>query len=557
MEIKIKPQFTLFLIVVATLLFCGDVYSQNIQSKGSRQSAFDAFSKENYEQAYMDFSELLLTYSKDPLYKYYSGVCLVKLNREPDKAIILLQEAVHGSTVIKSAPSDAWFYLGRAQQMSGLFTEAVKSYNLFIDQAGKKVARDLNVSEYIQGCNEKKGALKEAVNLPAEIINKATPDIIPEENKTLTEKVTKPPVKKTDNPRENLPADYDKALAEAMNYQVKADSLNTLAAEYKSELEKLPSAQKASAKAKISELESLAATYQKLADQKFSNTETKPVITKDSVVLPKDNAPPKEAVQKADNQIKKTINANKDAVPVPLPVTKKTGEVYSLFEVITNPVFTQDQKIPIDHELPAGLIYRIQLAVFSNPVAPSFFKGITPVFGFKVSGTDITKYYAGMFRRMADASRALLGVKQLGFRDAFLNAVSDGKPVSIERASILEKEWGEKPFSVVVKPVSGTTGNTNPPELSFRVEVTRSAKPLKDEMVETFKKMAGGRGFEIITTEGGNIVYLIGKFLTFESASEYADLLVRNGYSEAKVVAWLGNKEIPVDNAKQLFEKLE
>ncbi len=67
--------------------------------------------------------------------------------------------------------------------------------------------------------------------------------------------------------------------------------------------------------------------------------------------------------------------------------------------------------------------------------------------------------------------------------------------------------------------------------------------------------MAGSRGFEILSTDDGFNVYLIGKFITFESASEYADLLKRNGYRESKVVAYLGNKEIPVETAMELFEK--
>jgi sulfur carrier protein ThiS len=67
--------------------------------------------------------------------------------------------------------------------------------------------------------------------------------------------------------------------------------------------------------------------------------------------------------------------------------------------------------------------------------------------------------------------------------------------------------------------------------------------------------MAGNRGFDIIQAEDESLVYLIGKFITFESASEYADLLRRNGYSEAKVVAYVGNREIPLETAKELFEE--
>ena len=54
--------------------------------------------------------------------------------------------------------------------------------------------------------------------------------------------------------------------------------------------------------------------------------------------------------------------------------------------------------------------------------------------------------------------------------------------------------------------------------------------------------MAGNRGFEIIQADDGTFVYLIGKFITFESASEYADLLKRNGYRDAKVICISGKQ---------------
>jgi hypothetical protein len=99
--------------------------------------------------------------------------------------------------------------------------------------------------------------------------------------------------------------------------------------------------------------------------------------------------------------------------------------------------------------------------------------------------------------------------------------------------------------------------DTVPPALSFRVEVIRSLKPLKEDIVEGIRKVAGNRGLDIQPLDDGNIAYLIGKFITFESAAEYADLMIRNGYRETKVVAWLGKKEIQVETARQLFDNLK
>ena len=550
----IKRQFILILSTVITGISYGTLYSQDIQPKYSRQTAIESFSKNNYEQALREFNELLEVYSKDPLYKYYSGVCLVKLNRNPGKAAILLQEALKGAAVVKPVPSDGWFYLGRAQQMSGNFSEAIKSYRLYAGQSGKRVSDEFNVSEYIQQCNEKKGQIKEDEAKLAENFEKSITEVVPED-KGVTEKVIKQPVVKAETRKEPLPDDYDKILAEAIGLQVKADSLNAIISARKKDLERLPDADKAALKTKISETELLAASYQKMADQKYNQAQ--------ATIIGKPSQQP-VAEQKigvnTDSSVRKTETpafVTNDTKQVPAPVARNTIELFSIFEISAKPAYTANEKITINPDLPDGLIYRIQIAVFRNPVSPTIFKGVTPVYGFKLTGTDNTYYYAGMFRRIADARKSLEAVKQSGFRDAFIVAVFNGKPVSTERAILLEKEWSNKPFVKVVKIQSETPADTAPPTLSFRVEVYRSSVPLKEDVVETYKKLAGNRGLDILSTGDYKIVYLIGKFITFESASEYTDLLIRNGYRDAKVVAWLGNKEIPVETARQLIEKLK
>jgi hypothetical protein len=259
----------------------------------------------------------------------------------------------------------------------------------------------------------------------------------------------------------------------------------------------------------------------------------------------------------ADEKFGKTIAqppVRKEVAVTPLlPEANRREEIYSLFNIETDPARLREQKISLDPDIPAGLVYRIQMGVFSKQLDPSYFKGISPVSGFKIPGSESTKYFAGMFRRMTDAGRSVVTVKQMGFKDSFVTAVLDGKAVSLERASLMENEWGQKPFIVIAQVQN--TGGTTVSTLIFRVEVTRSVRPVADETAEVYRKMAGNRGFEIITAEDGTFVYLIGKFITFESASEYSDLLKRNGYRDAKVSAYLGSREIPVETAKQLFEK--
>jgi tetratricopeptide (TPR) repeat protein len=556
--IKSRQLTVRLIIFLAAVSPFNNIFAQNSQPASTRQSSIEAFSKGNYEQAYIDFGQLLVKYPKDPLYKYYSGACLVLMKKDPEQAVTLLQQSLNGASVVKSLPPDAMFYLGRAQQMAGRFSDAISSYSLYTEQVGKKISREQGVPEYIQECEGRKGSVTTATVKPAVAVSAEKTAVSKPEDQPSVNDADNKTARKEVEERKELPAEYENLLDEALKLQYKADSLNMIAGEQKKQLEKLTDPEKASMKMIISQNEMLAASYQKSADLKYSEaqyemnpgheTVSEKTITEAPVVK-------KEPVKAEEGRKIAESAGQVEQVKKDVPVAVKSAGVFSSFEVLPKEAAYPYEKILIDPEVPSGMIYRIQLAVFRNPVAPSYFKGITPVYGFKVPGTDKTNYYAGMFRRSADAKKALQQVKETGFRDAFIVAMSDKKVVSADRAAVLENEWSNKPL--VDLALSGATPDTIPPTLAFRVEVARSLKPLKADAVEALKTMAGSRGLDILHLSDGNNVYLIGKFITFESAAEYADLLIRNNYRGAKVVAWLGNKEVPVETARQLFNDLE
>jgi len=537
-------RFASVFIMIITLFAVNDLFSRNVQSKATRQSSLEAFNKGDYESAYRQFSELLVTFPKDPLYKYYSGVCLVKMQKDPENAVTLLTGATKDGAVVRTIPPDALFWLGRAQQLAGRFDDAVRSFNDFTSQSGRKAARELGVQGYLQQCADKKGQLSGA-ELLKDIPGKETKSGVKQSVDAPAQQKGGDPAGK---PSVNKPVkgDVDKILSEALEYQFKADSAEKVGGDQKN---------------------NHAILYQKQADQKI--TEAQAVLKKDSVVAVKSvSQQAKATVKTAGDSVKpadiKTTDETKSAAIVkPAPEKKITVQasqpegVLSLFRVDPKPVYAPGEKIQINPKQPPGLIYRIQVGVFRNPVIPSHFKGITPVYGIKNQGATITTYYVGMFRRIADAKKVVSVVRQKGFKDAFIVAFSGGKVVSSERAALLEKEWTNIPFIADTKYMPEATIDTIPPALSFRVEIIRTDRPVSEENYEGMKKLSGTRSLDIETLPDGNISYLIGSFITYESAEEYADLLRRNGYRDSKVVAWLGKKEIPVETARQLFEKIE
>jgi hypothetical protein len=594
-SIKIKVKTTqspsAFLMILIMMISFPELYSQDKHSKPTRQSALEAFSKDNFEMALAQFSELSITYPKDPLYKYYSGVCLVRLNKDPDKAASLLQEAMQGSAAMKMVPGDCLFYLARAQQMEGKFGDAIKSYNLYTKQAGKKVTRDAGAPRYIQQCNEGKGQIaqkdtgKNEMNKTDSI--KVTPEAIVQTSERNNHQASDTGIKKN----EMVPPGYENQLSEALDYQFRADSLTGIALALRKELDTIRNDRKEELRSKISNIEQLASYVQIQSDKRLAEAQTmitkpesekpgvsekvvikdsttvrtdsvkllliltKPVFIKDTLQNVNVGAPQKNIGQQVVNKVVRDSINQKVAEEKPISSVTKTPETYSIFEVKVKPASIPDEKVVVNPSVPSGLIYYIQVAVFKNLVAISYFKGISPVYGFKAEEAGVTNYYAGMFRRSADAAKALVRVKGLGFKDAFVVAIFDKKIVSADRANILEKEWGNKSLILVSQKTHDIQRDTVPQTLVFRVEVAKTTKPLKAEQLENIKKLAGSRGLDILTDDQSQNIYLIGKFLTFDSASEYAGLLTRNGQKDAKVVAYLGKKEIPVEAAKQLFEK--
>ncbi|MEZ4999664.1 MAG: tetratricopeptide repeat protein [Bacteroidales bacterium] len=141
----------------------------------SRDRAIIFYSAGRWSDALEQFTALSARYPGDPLYRYYSGVCLVKLGQDPGRAASLLEEAIRKDSQLRPVPVDAAFYLGRAYQLAGRFTEAVSQYDIFRERARKKEVKELGVERYISECASGSGAISrqvEANNLPEqEVVN--------------------------------------------------------------------------------------------------------------------------------------------------------------------------------------------------------------------------------------------------------------------------------------------------------------------------------------------------------------------------------------------------
>ncbi|MFA6770832.1 MAG: hypothetical protein WCR71_06625 [Bacteroidales bacterium] len=174
----------------------------------------------------------------------------------------------------------------------------------------------------------------------------------------------------------------------------------------------------------------------------------------------------------------------------------------------------KESVMALDHTIPDGLIYRIQLfAVVSKNTKLSTFKGLRPIFeGKNSAGRWI--YYAGQFNNYQAASNALTMARRSGFPSSILVAFNNRKSISIKNARSLEKEQiGEMTFQIKV---AGYPAGIPQPVLELIRENTDK---------DIAKKVVEGRD-----------IYYIGPFNIKQEAEQIMFLLNSIGSEEITII---------------------
>ncbi len=110
------------------------------------------------------------------------------------------------------------------------------------------------------------------------------------------------------------------------------------------------------------------------------------------------------------------------------------------FKVFSSSPYSAQNPFDFDFTIPKGLLYRIQMGVFSKEITYDYFGGLSPVTGEIIEDRGLKKYYIGIFSNFSEADKALQQVHQQGFTDSFIVAWFNGNKVSINRAEEIEKE---------------------------------------------------------------------------------------------------------------------
>lgn len=299
----------------------------------------------------------------------------------------------------------------------------------------------------------------------------------------------------------------------------------------------------------------------------------------------------------------------------PVPFRMPDELVEDVF-FLNEPTTRREAPIPIDAELPSGIVFKVQIGAFRKPVPQEAFSDMAPVMGETV-GNGLVRYTAGLFTGAEGAMAAKDLVRERGYRDAFVVAYRDGKriplgeamraapasdalassPIRVRRASeeprIAEQQPMAEPPTIVIKPVAPTQGAA--PESDAQVlarypatsqQILESFAPATDaasyynepgaapaKQVETIKglfftvqvgvysrpvpldKLFNITPLNSERTESAKVRYTTGRFMDMDTARARKDEAVGLGVKDAFITAYLNGKRIPVREATALLQQ--
>ena len=263
------------------------------------------------------------------------------------------------------------------------------------------------------------------------------------------------------------------------------------------------------------------------------------------------------------------------------PAVDQEEFLYKVPKRVERDIFSQDEStssaysiqnpIPIVNKLPQGLVYKVQIGAFRNPIPQETFKGFSPITGEKTSSGFI-RYTAGYFKGFDKASVARNEIKDLGYRDAFVVAYFNGERIPLSQAKSMTSDQAVAATNnarqgIEFNDQSGSNSDNNIAiQRASRGQIDVKPVGERGELFYTVQIGVFGESidpnstFEISPvnadrTGNGMIRYSSGVFNSVQAASSAKTEIQEDGIPDAFVTAYFKGKRISISEAKKLMEQ--
>ncbi|MCB9363254.1 MAG: hypothetical protein H6587_01675 [Flavobacteriales bacterium] len=293
-----------------------------------------------------------------------------------------------------------------------------------------------------------------------------------------------------------------------------------------------------------------------------------------------------ETAEVTTNEIEETNTINNIA-----PTNVNIDEIP---RVLTAPIFvfsgdnkseySNSKPIPGVEKLPEGLVFKVQIGAFRNPIPQDHFKGFAPIM-VEDAGNGIKRYTAGFFKSINMAVEAKNSIRTIGYEDAFVVAFFNGKRISINEARAKLGETVDDNNAVAATNSSennnstssennntSTKTNTKVPEVAtnyeevkdgvstdvhkiegvfFTIQVGVYSKPVTADQLSNVTPLNSEK------TANGLIRYTSGVYKKMNDANVAKDRIRGLGITDAFVIAYANGNRVKVSEALEYLKVTE
>lgn len=219
-----------------------------------------------------------------------------------------------------------------------------------------------------------------------------------------------------------------------------------------------------------------------------------------------------------------------------------------------------------------GLLYTVQVGVYSKPVKAGQLFNITPLY-FELNQKGQYRYTSGIFNEVKEAAKAKNIIVQIGVADAFVSAYLNGKRIPMEQAAALEAKEGKSVFAQVpgvnVQPKiipfasnneqrtvnnpetkTNVTANNKSTNIVYKVQLGAFKNEVPVDIMNKYLTIAdkGIANFK----SGALTIYTVGKYTQLSAAEAVKLEVIAMGITDAFVIALNNGEKISLEEAKKL-----
>lgn len=130
-----------------------------------------------------------------------------------------------------------------------------------------------------------------------------------------------------------------------------------------------------------------------------------------------------------------------------------------IFVRMDEAAYSESNPIPVDVTMPRGVVYKVQVGAFRNPIPQDHFSEFAPMAAEQLNN-GITRYTAGLFPSFEGADDAKVDIRGMGYSDAFVVAFRDGVRISLSYAKLATGEELIASNDGPATPITTTTPTT-------------------------------------------------------------------------------------------------